>query len=56
MELTTLFRALVVTNQGLLVCSAEQPCPVDSAVVAKLAVFGDVDIPSADLSQGLELQ
>lgn len=56
MELTALLWALIVADQSLLVCSAEQSCPVDSAVVAKLTVFGDVDIPSADLSQGLESQ
>ena len=55
-KLTALLWALVVANQNLLVGSAEQPRPVDGAVVAELAVLCDVDVPGADLSEGLELQ
>lgn len=55
-ELTALLWVSVVADQNLLVCSAEQSRPVDSIVVAKLAVFCNVDIPSADLSEGLKLQ
>lgn len=55
-ELTALLWALVVADQNLLVGSAEQPRPVDGAVVAELAVLCDVDVPGADLSEGLELQ
>lgn len=39
-----------------MVGSAEESGPVDGAVVAELAVLGDVDIAGADLPQGLELQ
>lgn len=55
-KLTALLGALVVADQGLLVGSAEESCPVDGAVVAELAVLGDVDVAGADLPQGLELQ
>lgn len=39
-----------------MVGSAEESGPVDGAVVAELAVLGDVDVAGADLPQGLELQ
>lgn len=39
-----------------MVGSAEESGPVDGAVVAQLAVLGDVDVAGADLPQGLELQ
>lgn len=54
--LGALLWASVVSDQNLLVGRAEQPRPVDGAVVAELAVLRDVDVPSADLSEGLELQ
>lgn len=56
MELTALLWALVVADKRLLVGSAEQPGPVDGAVVAELAVLRDVHVPGADLPQRLELQ
>lgn len=55
-KLTALLGALVVADQGLLVGSAEESGPVDGAVVAELAVLGDVDVAGADLPQGLQLQ
>lgn len=39
-----------------MVGSAEESGPVDGAVVAELAVLGDVDVAGTDLPQGLELQ
>lgn len=54
--LTALLGALVVADEGLLVGRAEESGPVDGAVVAELAVLGDVDVAGADLPQGLELQ
>lgn len=56
LELTALLRALVVADQRLLVDGAEQPGPVDGAVVAELVVLRDVHVPGADLPQRLELQ
>lgn len=55
-ELTALLGALVVADQGLLVGGAEESGPVDGAVVAELAVLGDVHVAGADLPQGLEVQ
>ena len=49
-------RAAVVADEELLVGGAEQAGPVDGVVVAEPAVLGDVDVPGADLVQGLELQ
>lgn len=40
----------------LLAGGAEQAGPVDSVVVAQIAVVCDVDVASTDLLQGLELQ
>lgn len=54
--LTALFGLPVVADQGFLRGDAEQAGPVDSVVVAQLAVVGDVDVTSADLTQRLQLQ
>lgn len=43
-------------DHGLLAGGAEEAGPVDSVVVAQIAVVCDVDVASTDLLQGLELQ
>lgn len=43
-------------NHRLLTGRAEKASPVDSVVVAQIAVVCYVDVASADLLQGLKLQ
>lgn len=54
MPLTAFFGVPVVADEDLLRVGPKEAGPVDSVVVAQLAVVGDVDVTGADLPQGLE--
>lgn len=53
--LTTIFSFPIVPDHYSLVDRTKKCCPIDGMIITQVAIVSDIDVPSTDFLQGLEL-